>query len=528
MNINASRRNFIRGLAGVSAFAIGGCKCPLGCQKIKLAAVGISGKGYSDWMPMLQSGMVEMVAFCDADATMLPKVLASAKKDAPGVDLSKVPFYTDYRKLLDDAGILGIDAMTISTPDHVHAPVAIGAMKQGIHVYVQKPLVRTLWELDYFNKTAKDNGVIVQMGNQGSSLDSMRRCTEVIQSGILGDVKEVHVWTNRAVWPQGTGVANYVKSRGDKGDPIRKGLNWDAWLATAKMRPFLDKYPAGTKVYDPWKLGANVYHAFTWRGFYDFGAGAFGDMACHTMNLPFRGLELAGVSDAECIKIEQKNDIAYPSKSIVKLTYKARESKIRPGVKLPAVTLFWYDGYDESKPAMSAMKPDAKIMPKVIKTFGEVPNTGCYIIGSKGDILMQDDYGAKCAIALKDDKEFVDIFAHEAAKIVPRSIPFVVGSKAEADAGKSTVAMKGFAEGHYGEFVNAIRGIGPKYDQVGGSRCFADIEYCIPQMEGILVGCVAQQVSGTKLLWDSAKQSFIGNKDANALVKPYIRKGWEF
>ncbi len=524
MTINTSRRNFLRGLGGASLFAIGGCKCPFGCQKIKLAAVGIMGKGYSDWTPMLKSGLVEIVALCDADATQRDAAAKALAKDGISFDVYSVPFYTDYRKLLDDAGILGIEAMTISTPDHVHAPVAIRAMQMGIHVFVQKPLVRTLWELDRFNRTAKENGVIVQMGNQGSSLDSMRRCTEVIQSGILGEVKEVHVWTNRAVWPQGNGVANYVKSRGDKGDAIRPGLNWDAWLATAKDRPFLDQYPKDAKVYDPWGLGKNVYHAFTWRGFHDFGAGAFGDMACHTMNLPFRGLELAGVSDAECVKIEEKNDIAYPSKSIVKLTYKARESKARPGVKLPAVTLFWYDGYDESKPTISASKPSKEIMPKVIATYGEIPNTGCYIMGTKGAVLMQDDYGGKCAIALDGDAKFVDVFEHEAAKAVERTIPFCEGSAAAAD-DKSTVEMKGFAEGHYIEFLNAIRGEGPVYAQTH-SRCFSDIEYCIPQMEGILVGCIAQQVAG-KLRWDSASQTF-DNAAANALVKPYIRSGWEF
>ena len=153
-----------------------------------------------------------------------------------------------------------------------------------------------------------------------------------------------------------------------------------------------------------------------------------------------------------------------------------------------------------------------------------MPDTGCYIIGSKGTALMQDDYGAKCAISLNDEKTYADIFAHEKAKLVPRSIPFCAGSAAVA--GKSTVEMKGFAEGHYGEFVNAVRGEGNYYEQTH-SRCFADIEYCIPQMEGILVGCIAQQVPG-KLVWDAATQSFAGNAAANALVKPYIRKGWEF
>ncbi|MBQ2625584.1 MAG: Gfo/Idh/MocA family oxidoreductase [Kiritimatiellae bacterium] len=517
--ISSSRRGFLRGLAGVSLLSAGGCFTPhprKPGQKVRLAAVGVMGKGYSDWTPMLKTGLVEMVAFCDADANMLPQALEKAKKDFPDLDLSKVPFYTDYRKLLDDADKLGIDAMTISTPDHVHAPVAIQAMKKGIHVYVQKPLVRTLWELEYFEKTARENGVIVQMGNQGSSLNSMRRCTEVLQSGILGDVREVHVWTNRPVWPQGKGVADWVKSH-PKGDPIRKGLNWDAWLATAADRPFLDQYPKDADVYDPWNLGKNVYHTFTWRGFFDFGAGAFGDMACHTMNLAFRGLELGGVSDAECTMIESQNDVAYPLKSIVKLTYRERDSKVRPGVKLPAVTLYWYDGNE---------KPKAELMPKwAAKNGGKVPNTGCLMIGSKGQVLMQDDYGAKCAIALEADTEFKDVFQHEAAKAVARSIPFC-GQASSAGDGKSSVEMKGFAEGHYGEFINAIFGNGPYYEQTH-SRCFADIEYCIPQMEGILVGCVAQRLPGVKLGWCSKKQKF-DVAAANAFVKPYIRKGFEF
>ncbi len=516
--ISSSRRGFLRGLAGVSMLGASNCFAVARKpgQKIRLAAVGIMGKGYSDWTPMVKTGLVEMVAFCDADANMHTQALKRAKKDLRGVDLSKVPFYTDYRKLLDDADKLGIDAMTISTPDHVHAPVAIQAMKKGIHVYVQKPLVRTLWELDYFNRTARENGVIVQMGNQGSSLNSMRRCTEVLQSGILGDVKEVHVWTNRPVWPQGKGVADWVKGH-PKGDPIRKGLDCNAWLATAAERPFLDKYPKDADVYDPWKLGKNVYHTFTWRGFFDFGAGAFGDMACHTMNLAFRGLELGGVSDAICTKVESANDVAYPLKSIVKLTYKERESKVRPGVKLPAVTLYWYDGNE---------KPSAELMPKwAAKNKGKVPNTGCLMVGTKGQVLMQDDYGAKCAIALEADKEFVDVFKHEAAKAVARSIPYCGQASSSGD-GKSTVEMKGFAEGHYGEFVHAIFGNGPYYEQTH-SRCFADIEYCIPQMEGILVGCVAQRLPNQKLNWNSKSQSFDASA-ANAFVKPYIRKGFEF
>ena len=304
--MNLNRRTFLRGLAGSSMLAAGGCfSIGKGKGKIRLACVGALGKGYSDWMPMLQSGMAELVAICDADSDVLGVIAAREDFKALGIDITKIPFYTDYRKLMDDAGMLGIQAMTISTPDHIHGPVAISAMKQGINVYVQKPLVRTLWELEYFNKAAKDNGVIVQMGNQGSSLDSMRRCTEILQSGIIGDVTEVHVWTNRPVWPQGKAVCDWVKGHPNGDGTTRKTLNWDAWLGTAKNRPFLGEYGKDVKAYDPWNLGRNVYHRFTWRGFYDFGCGAFGDMACHTMNLAFRGLELGTVTDAECVKIEE-------------------------------------------------------------------------------------------------------------------------------------------------------------------------------------------------------------------------------
>ena len=515
---NLSRRGFLRGLAGMSMLGSGGCFSIMGgsSKKIRLAAVGMMGKGYSDWTPMLKTGLVEIVAFCDADSTMREKAQLQLAKDGIDFDVYRVPFFTDYRKLLDCCGMLGVDAMTVSTPDHVHAPVAIQAMKQGIHVYVQKPLVRTLWEMDYFGRTASENGVIVQMGNQGSSLSSMRRCTEVLQSGIIGDATEVHVWTNRPIWPQGKAVADWVKDH-PKGDPVRPGLNWSAWLATAEERPFLDQYPADADVYDPLNLGKNVYHTFTWRGFFDFGAGAFGDMACHTMNLAFRGLELGGVSDAECTMAESWNDVAYPLKSVVKLTYKARESKVRPGVRLPAVTLYWYDG-DE--------KPNAEIMPKWTAAHGgRIPERGCLIVGTKGQVLMQDDYGAKCAIAMDTDKGFSDIFSHEAAKAVPRSIPFC-GSDSSAGDFEMTVEMKGFGEGHYAEFLNAILGRGPYYEQTH-SRCFSDVEYCVPQMEGTLVGCVAQRLPNRKLVWDSKTQTF-DVAAANAFVRPYIRRGFEF
>ncbi len=532
MQFNLNRREFIGGAA--AGLAMAGCaagprRAGLADHKIRLAVAGVMGKGFSDWMPMVKSGLAEVVAFFDADANTVKRAAESianekrrGKLPADFMDPMKVPFYHDYRKMLDDADKLGIEAMTVSTSDHMHAPIAIRAMKMGIHVYVQKPLVRTLWEAKYFYDTAKANGVCTQMGNQGSGGNGFRRGVELLQSGILGDVKEVHVWTNRPVWPQGLNVEKYVASR-TTGDKIPQGFNWDIWLGTAKERPFLDMYPAGTDVYDPWKLGKHVYAPFTWRGFFDFGAGAFGDMACHTMNLPFRGLELGKVTAAECTMIDSKNDIAYPLKSVVKLTYAERESNIRKGVKLPAVTLFWYDGQ---------VKPSKDLMPQITaldKFKGKVPETGCLIVGSKGILCSCNDYGQESYIALNGEKVAKDTRQHEACRTdvvkpwIPRCAGVAAGGMTAQGKGMGAASLS--ADGHYIEFLTAINGTSAKFDETK-SRCYSDVEYSIPMMEAILVGTVAQRVPG-KLNWCTKTQQFDCPK-ANEFIKPFIRKGFEF
>lgn len=516
MNIKTSRRGFLKGMAGAAALGAGGCfSC--GCNdssKIRLACVGVMGKGYSDWLPMLKSGLVKIVAFCDCDYNKRMEAQNCLIRDGVDFDVYSVPFYTDYRRLLDDADKLGIQAMTVSTTDHTHAPIAVAAMKKGIHVYVQKPLVRTLWELDYFGKTAKENGVIVQMGNQGSSLDGFRRGVDVLQSGILGNVKEVHVWTNRPVWPQGKGAVEVTKGPADK---IPAGLNWDTWLATAAMRPFKGAYPQGKKGYDPWNLCHNVYHPFSWRGFFDFGCGAFGDMACHTMNLPFRGLELGVVTSAKLGMIEDRTNEAFPMKAIVELTYAERESKARPGVKLPEVKLFWYEGCE---------KPSADLMPQVVAAMGKVPNTGCIVIGDKGILCSTNDYGGDSFIALKGEAKVKNIKEHEACKPIAQRTPYRTDSTAGKAAASGAAAVS--ADGQYIEFLDAINGVGPVFAETN-SRCYSDVDFTIPIMEGILVGVAAQRVlePGTSFKWDSATQKF-DNEKANAIIKPYIRKGFEF
>jgi predicted dehydrogenase len=464
-----NRRDFLKGSAfAASALAIGGCasqypafsrqvapKLRSANEKLNIGVIGIGGKGWSDWTPMFEHGE-NIIAMCDVDQTLFNKAREELKNH--GADPDKVKFYTDYRKMLDDFG-KQCDAVTVSTPDHTHAPAAIRAMKMGCNVYVQKPLVRTIWEAHYFERVAKEAGVVTQMGNQGSADPGLRRNVEVLRAGILGDMTEVHVWTNRPIWPQGI-------ARPQGSDPIPATLDWDSWLGTAPVRPF--------------KQG--VYHTFKWRGFFDFGTGAFGDMACHTMNVPFRGLRLGKVESAECTTIEGKNNETYPNKSIVKLHYAARGSQ-------PACDLFWYDG---------ELKPSADKMPAVVRTLGSVPNTGCLIIGTKGMLCSTNDYGAEAYIALNGEEKMKSVAKHEACLAIPETLP-----RAKS--------------GHYIEFVNACKGL---------EKTWSDIDVSIPMLEGMLIGCIAQQVPG-KLSWDADAQKF-DNPAANALIKPYIREGWEY
>lgn len=466
-----NRRDFIKGGAyAAGALAMGGCstagarKVNVAEGKLNIGVIGVGGKGWSDWNPMLDYGE-NIVALCDVDRGQIDRGLAEIAKKKGADVAAKVKTYTDWRRLVEDIKRLGVNAVTVSTPDHTHGPAAISAMQQGCHAYVQKPLVRTIAEAHWFERAAKENCVVTQMGNQGSAHVGLRRNVELLNAGILGNITEVHVWTNRPIWPQG-------QPRPQGSDPIPAELDWEAWIGDAPMRPFKK----------------DTYHTFKWRGFFDFGTGAFGDMACHTMNVPFRGLQLRDVTDAECTFIEDPSDDMYPSKSIVRLTYAARRVR---GKTLPPVKLFWYDG---------KLKPSADIMPQVIATLGQVPNTGSLIIGDKGIMVSTNDYGAEAYIALKGEEKARSATKHEAAS--EQVIPVVIPRAKDAN--------------NYWEFVDACK---------GKVRAYADIDHSVPMLEAMLVGCIAQRLPNTKLTWNSDKQTF-GNQTADAFIRPYIRPGW--
>ena len=451
-----------------------------------------------DWTQLYAAG-AEIVAFCDVDSVMIDASLT--KFQELGGDVSKVRRYSDWRKMLEREE-RNIDAVTVSTPDHMHAAIAVTAMKLGIHCYVQKPLVRTLWENKVFWNVARENGVVTQMGSQGSSGSGHRRNVELLQQGVIGDITEIHVWTDRPIWPQGLSAKSFAALRPSS---VPSNLDWDSWIGCAELRPYIGDRPDSYVFAFQNKYAEKikgVYHRFNWRAFYDFGTGAFGDMACHTMNLPFRGAELGIPTKAECKMAIEPNDVAYPVRSIVEVTYAPRESRIRKGCTLPETKVVWYDGDHQ---------PPAEIMPQVVNTLKAVPRTGCYIIGTKGVLCSLSDYGQTALIALNGEDRVRSTTKHPACT--------ALGSYLPRRSEKGEIGI-------YGEFLDAIKGETPVIDETH-SRCYADIEHSVPMMEGMLVGCIAQRVPGV-LEWDSANQVFLNSKDANGFVKPYVRSGWEF
>ncbi|OGV67701.1 MAG: hypothetical protein A2283_15675 [Lentisphaerae bacterium RIFOXYA12_FULL_48_11] len=469
--INISRRRFLQGTClAAGAVALNGCTsvrtaskfCKPG-EMLKLGVVGAGGQGVRDWSEMVECGNVRVVAMSDVDSTMLDGAKKWFVDKGMKADFNT---YADYRKMLEAEKDL--DAVLVATPDHTHARAAIQAMKRGCHVYVEKPLVRTIWEARYFKKVAAECGVVTQMGNHGSARDGLRRGVEILRSGVLGNVTEVHVWTNRPEISPGNkwGWKQPVR-RPEGSDPIPPEVNWDFWLGTAPARSFKK----------------DVYHRIAWRAFYDFGTGAFGDMACHTMNLAFRGLELGKVLSGEAVEISERYDDTYPQYSKVKLTYAVRGRK-------PQVDLFWYDGYRQ---------PPVEIMPQVVTTFGKIPTTGCFIMGDKGVMVNTDDYGESNYFALKGEARMKGVSKHEACVGIPVTLP------------------RAKEQNQRREFVDACFGL---------TKNTSGTDHSVPLVESMLVGCMAQRIPG-KINWNEGK-CLSDNAQANALIKPCIRPGWEY
>ena len=471
-----NRRNFLKTATLAGGAVVFGVPTLLRGQnlnsKLNLAAIGAGGKGSVD---IDCCAGENIVALCDVDTERC----ASQVKKHPAAK-----FYRDLRKMFDEMGS-GIDAVTVSTPDHFHAVAASRAMRLGKHVYVQKPLAQTIYEARYLRNLAKETGVVTQMGNQGSASDGLRRGVECIQAGLIGQVREVHVWTDRPVWPQGL-------NRPEGSDPVPESLDWDTWIGPAAMRPY--------------KRG--VYNPFDWRGWQDFGTGALGDMACHTVNLPFRGLHLGDPTEIEGAALGGMNQETYPLGSKIRFEFPARKTEALARSFDP-VTFTWHDGGRPDKAAKHghdfSNQPPRELLTDIEALLGEVPNSACLLIGDQGKIFSPSDYGESFFLKLNDDKKFVHFLKHPAVSAIPQTIP-------------RNAFGHGGDKAHHREWFAAIKSGKPE-------QCYSRFEIGAQLTEIMLLGCVALRV-GKKIEWDGPNLTARNCPEAARFIRRENRAGW--
>ncbi len=388
---STTRRGFIQtaSMAGAGYFvATGGRQAwsQSAGEQLHVACIGVGGKGGSDSDNAALFGNV--IAICDVDRNTLEKKGGSEK-------FKNAERFTDYRELLAKHG-KNIDICTISTPDHMHAPATLDAMRLGISCYTQKPLTRTIYEARLLANVAQEmasKGVSTQMGNQGTALDSSREAIAQLRSGVLGTLQEVYAWSNRPVWAQGPNrrvnmrkyqtqamsevdgqedptttaeevaeiVQDLLKKKQQEIGKALERLDWKNWLGVAPAREY---WPG-------------LYHAFQHRGWWDFGTGALGDMACHQLTVPFAS---CGLRDPISVvaKTTGHDFDSFPASSIIKFEFP--ETKERP-----AIPFWWYD--------RKGNKPPAEIFSKW--GIDKVSDSGVLIVGEKGAFYSSDDYCGK-------------------------------------------------------------------------------------------------------------------------------------
>jgi hypothetical protein len=474
-----TRRDFIKSTSILAATAVTAPYFGRGQSagdRINVACVGVGGKGDSDSSQAFGVGG-NIVAVCDVDAGTLTKKDEQFKKQATTENRTyDAKKYSDWRKMFDEMGDK-IDAVTVSTPDHLHGLITMRALKMGKHVYCQKPLTQTVWEAREVRRLAKEKNLATQMGNQGSAGPGLRRAVEVIQAGVIGDPKELHVWSNRPIWPQ-------ALNRPQGEDPVPANLNWDSWLGPAAYRPF--------------KSG--VYHGFKWRGWYDFGTGALGDMACHTVNMPFRALKLGYPNVVELELASRIYPETFPLSSRIRFEFPERDG-------LPPCKFWWYDGNPRRGDGAftNPLRPPADLVKEIVSQRGELPASGCLVIGTKGKLFAGDDYGARFQVLMNDEKEYVESTKHEAVIAVPQTI-----ARAPGRGDDSSMKQEWFTM------------------MKGGAAAYSNFDIAAYLTEIILLGCVALRTGvGHRLDWDGPNMKATNEPMAAQFVKRQNRAGWE-
>ncbi len=474
----------IAGFGSVPSLKALGYKSPN--EKLNIAAIGAGGKGESD---INGCASENIVALCDVDDARAAETFKRHEK---------VPKYKDFRKMLDEQAS-NIDAVIVSIPDFMHATAAMWCMERGKHVYVQKPLTRTVWEARQLLEAANKYKVATQMGNQGYSNEGTRQAAEMIWAGEIGNVAEVHAWTNRPIWPQGL-------SQIPAPDPVPATLDWDLWLGIADNRPYTSGGPGYRS-----PVGGHFYLPENWRGFYDFGCGALGDMACHILGAPNMALRLGAPASVECIQKERPSDFMFPAKSVIRYDFPARGS-------MPPVKLFWHDGMKET-PKIAGV-PDGEFLGDLPRRWiapapGPPPPFGGFV----GEVF---DYEKFQVVLRTPDAE---IPAPDGSLFIGEKGMITTGTYGENTRLIPVEKMRDHrfphqfitrSPGHYHDWIRACK---------GGDAACSNFNVAAPFVEWMLLGAIALRVEG-KLEWDAVKMRFTNNAEANKYLKPTFRKGW--
>ena len=424
-------------------------------SRVAIAGIGVGGKGASDLKGIAEAG-ADIVALCDVDEGTLNKAAAL---------YPKAKLHRDYRKMYEQQK--DFDGVSVSTPDHHHAPAAAMGMLLGKGAYVQKPLAHSVWEARRLGEIAKEKKVATLMGNQGHSGNDVRNFCELIWAGAIGKVREAHIWTNRPIWPQG-------RNRPAGEDPVPATLNWDVFLGPAPLRPFKASWPDEDTKDGKKRRGGNVYHPFAWRGWWDFGTGALGDMACHLMDPAFWALHLGHADSVEAVSEGATSEMA-PKACVITYQFPARKTEHGD---LPPVKIVWYDGGKKPTNELLGLAADAKS-----------PDNGSLFIGETGKMTCETYGGAPKFAPDSKTKEFA-----KPAQTLARS------------------------PGHHKEFVEAIQG--------KVLKGMASLDYAGPFTEMVLMGNLAVR-TGKKVEWDGPKMK-AKNMDVSKLVKRDYRAGWTF
>tara|TARA_Y100001960_G_C14750975_1_gene868415 strand:+ start:766 stop:2223 length:1458 start_codon:yes stop_codon:yes gene_type:complete len=477
--LNKSRRDFIKKSALASTFIIlprhvlGGIGFNSPSDQLAIAAIGSGGKGRSDILNASRNGKERVIALCDIDPNGNHGVIESRK------NFPDAKFYEDFREMLDRHP--EIDAVTISTPDHTHAVAAINAMQRNKHVYVQKPLTHNIREARILTEMARERKVVTQMGNQGSSNPDQLTVKNWINNAEIGVVEKVYVWTNRPVWPQGIPMP---KSDNTK---LPDNLNWDLWLGPAKKRDYIP----------------NI-HPFNWRGWWEYGTGALGDMGCHIIDVPFRALGLKYPKDVECSvgtlysKMWTPDYIpeGAPPSSSTTLHFDATSKNKKP------ITMIWTDG------GIRPTHPD--LIPPNEDIGGNGGYNGVMMIGDKG-IITTDVYGYSPKL-YKEGQE----------------------TKITTNKNNLNLSFK-----HTASWVQACKAGFNSPEHLSLTSSF---DYAGPLTETVLMGNIGirsyllrrkndnggmDYYARKKLLWDGYNMKIINMPDANQFVTREYRKGWE-